>query len=97
MATSVVSGRVDETIRQRADVVMRRAGLKPTDVIQGVWAFMARTGEIPDIAQPASVIDNNQEALARLNDYFQTLPSANPAYAGLSDDDILSSRVRDHV
>ena len=36
MATSVVSGRVDETIRQRADVVMRRAGLKPTDVIQGV-------------------------------------------------------------
>ena len=50
-----------------------------------------------DIAQPASVVDNNQEALARLNDYFQTLPSANPAYAGLSDDDILSSRVRDHV
>ena len=97
MATSVVSGRVDESVRQRADLVMRKAGLKPTDIIQGVWAFMARTGEIPDVVQPAGAADNSPDFLVLLNDFFQTLPPMNPAYAGLSDDDILSSKVRDHV
>ena len=97
MTTAVVSGRVDEAVRQRADVVMRKAGLKPTDIIQNVWAFMARTGEVPEIAQPASTADDKQDALARLDGFLSSLPQANPAYAGWSDDDILALKVHDHV
>ena len=40
MATAVVSGRVDERVRQRADAYIKAAGLTPADVI--------RTGEVPD-------------------------------------------------
>lgn len=95
MATAVVSGRVDEATRQRADVVMRKAGLKPTDVIQGVWATMARTGEVPDAALPASATAKGQEAMARLDRFLNTLPPLNRAYADLSDDEILALKVRD--
>ena len=95
MATSVVSGRVDEAIRQRADIVMRKAGLKPTDIIQGLWATMASTGEVPDAALPATTAANGQEAMARLDCFLDSLPPVNRAYADLSDDEILALRVHD--
>lgn len=97
MPTAVISGRVDEAVRQRADVVMRKVGLKPTDVIQNVWAFMAKTGTVPELAHPDGETDDKQAALARLNCFLETLPAANPAYAGLSDDDILALKVRDYA
>lgn len=48
MATAVVSGRVDERVRQRADAYIKAAGLTPADVIRVVWENIARTGEVPD-------------------------------------------------
>ena len=96
MTTAVVSGRVDEAVRQRADVVMRKAGLKPTDVIQRVWTFMAQAGEIPDVAQPANAGNAKQDALARLDGFLAGLPPANPAYANWSDDDILALKTHDY-
>ena len=96
MATAVVSGRVDEAIRQRADVVMRKAGLKPTDVIQGLWATIASTGEVPDAALPAAAETKGQEAMAHLDRFLDSLPPVNRAYAGLSDDEILALKVHDN-
>ena len=90
MATAVISARVDEGIRQRADLVMRKAGLKPTDIIQNVWAYMATRGEIPDVAKPMDAADDKQEALARLERFIASLPPANPAYAGWTDEQILA-------
>lgn len=97
MATAVVSGRVDDAIRQRADAALRKAGLTPTDIIQNVWAYIAKTGEIPDAAQPAAATDSKKEALSRLDRFLDSLPPANPAYAGWSDDDILALKVRDYA
>ena len=97
MATAVVSGRVDERVRQRADAVMRKAGVTPTEVIQGVWASMAETGEVPDVAKPSSDRAGGNAAMARLERFLESLPPANPDYAGWSDDDILALRVRDHA
>ena len=94
MATAVVSGRVDEAIRQRADVAMRKAGLKPTDVIQGVWATMAKTGEVPDVARPVAAASKEQEAMVRLDNFLKALPPVNSAYVGWSDDDILALKAR---
>lgn len=95
MATAVVSGRVSESVRQRAEIAMRKAGLKPTDIIQSVWAVMAETGEVPEIAQKRSTASAEHDALAKLNHFLETLPLANPEYAGWSDDDILALKAAD--
>ena len=95
MATAVVSGRVSEAVRQRAEIAMRKAGLKPTDVIQSVWAVMAETGEVPEIARKRSATPGEHDALGKLNQFLSTLPPANPEYAGWSDNDILGLKARD--
>ncbi|MBP3866643.1 MAG: hypothetical protein J6D25_02375 [Eggerthellaceae bacterium] len=95
MATAVVSGRVSESIRQRAEIVMRKAGLKPTDIIQSVWATMAETGEVPDIAQKRPAAQAEHDALEKLNRFLDTLPPANPKYSGWNDSDILALKALD--
>lgn len=47
MATAVVSGRVDEAVRDRAAGYIRAAGLTAADVIKAVWDSIAATGEVP--------------------------------------------------
>ena len=69
MATSVVSGRVDEKIRQRADAYIRAAGSTPAEVIKVVWENIARTGEVPEEA-PASAAQGPMERLAELRESF---------------------------
>ena len=85
MGTVVVSGRVSESICQRADIAMRKAGLKPTDIIQSVWAVMAETGEVPDIARKRPDAQAELDPLENLNRFLATLPPANPKYSGWSD------------
>ena len=97
MATAVVSGRVSEAIRQRAEIAMRKAGLKPTDVIQSVWAAMAETGEVPEIARKHTAAPAEHDALDKLNQFLNTLPPANPEYSGWSDEDILRLKTRDNA
>ena len=97
MATAVVSGRVSEAIRQRAEIAMRKAGLKPTDVIQSVWAAMAETGEVPEIARKRTAAPAEHDALDKLNQFLNTLPPANPEYSGWSDEDILRLKARDNA
>ena len=96
MASAVVSGRVDETIRQRADVVLRKAGLKPTDVIQAVWAAMAKTGEVPEFMRMSATTLAKQDAMDALNSFLGSLPPVNRELAGMSDDDILAMKVLDN-
>jgi addiction module RelB/DinJ family antitoxin len=47
MATVLVAGRVDKETKERADVVIRRAGLTQADVIRTVWSNIATTGKLP--------------------------------------------------
>ena len=69
MATSVVSGRVDEKVRQRADAYIRAAGSTPAEVIKVVWESIARTGEVPEAA-PALAAQGPMERLAELRESF---------------------------
>lgn len=48
MQTAVVSGRVDQTIKERADRVIRASGLTVADVIKAMWFSIAQTGELPE-------------------------------------------------
>ena len=97
MPTTVVSGRVDETVRQKADNVMRKNGLKPSDVIQNIWNTMAKTGEVPEVALPPRDEEKTRSAMERLESLLESLPPVNPAYADLSDEEILALRVRDYA
>lgn len=47
MATAVISGRVDEQVRESAERYIQASGLTVADVIRTVWERIARTGEVP--------------------------------------------------
>ncbi len=47
MPTVVVSGRVDEDVKLRADAVLRAAGSSVARVINDVWRSIAESGELP--------------------------------------------------
>ena len=69
MATSVVSGRVDEKVRRRADAYIRAAGSTPAEVIKVVWESIARTGEVPEEV-PVAAAQGPMERLAELRESF---------------------------
>ena len=69
MATAVVSGRVDERVRQRADAYIRAAGSTPAEVIKVVWERIAQTGEVPE-EEPVTVAQEPMERLAELRALF---------------------------
>ena len=47
MATSVISGRVDDYVKEKAAAYIQAAGLTAAEVIKTVWERIARTGEVP--------------------------------------------------
>lgn len=47
MGSSMVAGRVDDAIRQSAELYIRRAGMTPSEVIRTVWSNIAKTGDVP--------------------------------------------------
>lgn len=97
MASAVISGRVDDGIRRKADVAMRKAGLKPSDIIQNAWALIADAGEVPEVLRSGAGGERGQAGIARLERFLDSLPPANPAYADLTDDEILSTKTRDYA
>ncbi len=91
MATSVVSGRVDEKIRQRADAYIRAAGSTPAEVIKVVWECIARTGEVP-VESPA---EESNGAWERFMEFRESLPKAEPWLVNLTKEqmrDMIASR-----
>ena len=91
MATAVVSGRVDEKIRQHADAYIRAAGSTPAEVIKVVWENIARTGEVPE-EEPAR---GSRDAWERFMEFRESLPKAEPWLANLTKEemrDMIASR-----
>ena len=80
MATSVVSGRVDEKVRQRADAYIRAAGSTPAEVIKVVWENIARTGEVPEVAPS----EGSRGAWERFMEFRESLPKAEPWLVNLT-------------
>ena len=68
MATAVVSGRVDERIKARAEMFIRAAGLSTGDVVRMVWERIARTGEVPDVGDAAVDSPAANDSLTRLGE-----------------------------
>ena len=90
MSTSVVSGRVDEKVRQRADAYIRAAGSTPAEVIKVVWENIARTGEVPE-EEPEGPCG----AWERFMEFRESLPEAEPWLVNLTKEqmrDMIASR-----
>lgn len=68
MATAVVSGRVDEQVKARAEAFIRAAGLSAGDVIRMVWERIARTGEIPDAGDGVGWPGASRDPMERLGE-----------------------------
>lgn len=83
MATSVVSGRVDEHIRKRAERFIRAAGTTPGDIIRCVWEHIASTGEVPAAESPRADLTSWEQFMS----FRQELPEAT-WLSDLSDQDM---------
>lgn len=66
MATLLVSGRVDESIKRKADAYIKRAGVTTSDVIKVVWEQIAETGEVPTKAKQRKTEATLADRLTRL-------------------------------
>lgn len=59
MATTIVSARIDESVKERAGAFIQAAGLTTGDVIKAVWERIAKTGEVP---MPDQVTQDEESA-----------------------------------
>lgn len=85
METVVVSGRVEQTIKERADRVIRASGFTVADVIKATWSSIAKTGELPEsLVAPAGKSETSDQ-FARFAQFVDTLPPAPEAFASMSD------------
>ena len=72
MGTTVVSGRVDESVKAQADRYLRRAGMTAGDAIKALWTYIANAGQIPQelVEHPA----NERDQWEKFMEFRGTLP-----------------------
>lgn len=77
MGTAVISGRIDEDVKERAARYIHMAGLTVGDVIKAVWESIAQTGEVPRPAGEGAggaIHRERLEALRRVRAQMTTCP-----------------------
>lgn len=72
MATAIVSGRIDASVKEKAGAYIKAAGLTPADIIKRVWESIADTGYIPDDAQEKKHTSEAVERLKRACDDLES-------------------------
>lgn len=97
MPTAVVSGRVDEDVKRRADVIIRKSGSSVGAVINDVWQTIVETGELPASPSQVQELQSKRATFGAFMKWFDSLPAQNDAFDGMTDDEILSWRVNDYV
>lgn len=80
MATAVVSGRVDERIKQEVDRILQREGKTPGDVIKDVWTTIYQTGRLPITQEQEDEFKRKRQGFAELMEFVHTAP-ASPSWA----------------
>lgn len=97
MPTAVVSGRIDEELKRRADVIIRSAGSSVGNVINDVWRSIVETGQLPKTESQIGETESKQCTFNSFLEWFNELPPQNPTYASMTDDEILALKVDDCV
>lgn len=92
MATAVVSGRIDASLRDKAAPYLKLAGVTAGDVIKTVWKSIAETGQVP---QPVEAEAGRASALEEFFSLCDSNTSASDWLATMTDAemrDILGER-----
>lgn len=82
MATGIVSGRVEESIKQRAAAHLLEAGITAGEAINRLWSYIAQTGTVPnfekedDLNTPFNTFMELREELSHQRIY-SSLPNMN--------------------
>ena len=84
MATAIVSGRVDEDVKDRVARLIQAAGLSAGDVIKTVWDTIARTGEVPLLPVEDSEAEARRKRFAAFMELRASLPPC-PALVEMDD------------
>jgi len=97
MATQVVSARVDEATKRKADAVIKANNTTPNDVIKQLWETIASTGTIPLDSGTEQQKFDEQRKFQEFVAFLDTAPEPNPAFAHMNDEEILATRVDDYA
>ena len=90
MATAVISGRVEEELKERVGRLIQAAGMSTADVIKTVWENIARTGEVPMPYAADDQVDECAERFAQFMALRASLPAC-PELIGMDDDAMRSA------
>lgn len=97
MPTAVVSGRVDEDVKRRADIIIRSSGQTVAGVIADVWQGIVETGRLPERPGLPDEQAEKRRAFESFMEWFESLPAQNERFAGMTDDEILALKVDEYV
>lgn len=97
METAVISGRVDQAVKERANRIIQAAGLTVSDVIKATWTSIAKTGELPEaLVEPANKTEPSSQ-FSRFAQFVESLPPASDEFASMSDAQMKNLLGRRHV
>lgn len=97
METAVVSGRVDQAVKERADRIIRASGFTVADVIKATWSSIAKTGELPEALIAPTGKSELSNQFSRFVQFVEKLPSAPDEFADMSDAQMKSLLGERHV
>lgn len=95
MATAVVSGRIDEVVKRRADAVIQDAGLTTGEVIRMVWEGIAATKTLPVQVEVEDEHARKTRVLRELRELVDSAPS--PSLVDMTDEQIKEMMIERYV
>lgn len=85
MGTAVVSGRIDQATKERADRIIRASGLTTGDVIKALWTQISQTGKVPEcLTEPADAPEPDAR-MDRFLRFIGSIPPASQEFADMTD------------
>lgn len=84
MATAIISGRVEESVKERASAYIHAAGFTFADIVKTVIENIAKTGEIPTSVQDQTVSDG--DPFEAFISFCDSLPTSNAFPVDMTDE-----------
>lgn len=88
MATIVVSGRVDEAVKRRADMYIKAAGKTPAQIINDMYVQISITGELPRGDDDQGGLKERMALVEEFMSWRETLPPDDDWFNAMTDDDM---------
>lgn len=91
MAQATINARLNATVKERGDKVLRDNGISTTEAIRGLWSSMARTREVPSFLMQECRRDEAAER-RRKREIARSLVGLAGGGSSLGDDELSAMR-----